>query len=72
MKCDVCEEIETFIKDYEHSFLIKGKEIKFIAKRRFCKNCNSLVYDEKLDNTASLLAISIYNEKYKEKEQSYE
>ena len=64
MRCDVCKGLDSYIKDYEHNFLIKGKEIKFIAKRRFCKNCDSLVYDEELDNAASEKAISIYNEKY--------
>ena len=64
MICDVCQKSDTYVKDYEHTYVIKGKEIKFIAPRRFCKNCHSLVYDSELDNNASELAISIYNKKY--------
>lgn len=45
-------------------YIIKNEEIKFESERRFCKNCNSLVYDAKLDNKVSVLAISIYNEKH--------
>lgn len=64
MRCDICKSQETYIKDYEHNYNIKGKNISFIAKRRFCKSCNSLVYDSDLDNRASELAIYKYNEKY--------
>ena len=64
MTCDNCKRNNTYIKEYEHTFIIKGKEIRFNSKRRFCKDCNCLVYDSKLDNEASELAISIYNEKY--------
>ena len=64
MRCDICESINTYVKDYNHTYIIKGKEIKFTAPRRFCENCNSLVYDAELDNKASEIAISIYNEKY--------
>ncbi len=64
MRCDVCESQETYIKDYEHNYNIKGKAISFVAKRRFCKSCNNLVYDSILDNKASEIAINKYNEKY--------
>ncbi len=64
MKCDICGCSSSYINDYEHAYTFKGKEIKFIAKRRFCKNCNSLIYDSMLDNEASEKAIAIYNEKY--------
>ena len=64
MKCDNCESINTYVKDYEHVYTIKGQVVRFIAKRRFCKDCDALVYDAELDNQASELAISIYNEKY--------
>lgn len=64
MKCDVCGCTESYVKDYEHVYTIKGKEIKFNAKRRFCKECNTLVYDSVLDNEVSERAIAIYNEKY--------
>ena len=64
MKCDVCNCNETYIKDYEHNYNIKGKKINFVMPRRFCKNCNNLVYDSELDNNASLKAIEIYNKLY--------
>lgn len=64
MKCDNCNCRESYVKDYEHNYTIKGKEIKFISPRRFCKNCNSLVYDGELDNNASVIALSLYNKKY--------
>lgn len=61
MTCDICKSSDTYVKMHKHSYIIKGKEISFDADRRFCKNCNNLVYDDKLDNEASLKAISIYN-----------
>lgn len=64
MKCDICNCSDTYVKDYNHEFVIKGKEICFVSKRRFCKNCDSLVYDYELDNEASQKAISLYNEQY--------
>lgn len=64
MKCDICESNKTYIKNYEHIYFVKGKEIKFCSKRRFCEECNNLVYDSELDNAASEVAIKIYNEKY--------
>ena len=64
MRCDICGSEETYIKDYEHIFNIKSREIRFTSKRRFCKKCNNLVYDDKLDNLASEMAISKYNEQY--------
>lgn len=64
MMCGLCKSSNTYIKDYEHVYNIKGKEIKFTSKRRLCKDCNNLVYDEELDNKASEIAISVYNEKY--------
>lgn len=64
MKCDFCNSEETYIKDYENKYVIKGKNIEFISKRRFCKKCNNLVYDDQLDNKVSEIAIDIYNKKY--------
>ena len=64
MKCDICNCTDTYIKEHTHEYIIKGKKIEFISKRRFCKNCNNLVYDSKLDNIASKKAIEIYNKKY--------
>lgn len=64
MKCDFCESQETYIKDYEHNYYIKGKNITFVAKRRFCKSCKNLVFDSDLDNKASEIAINKYNKDY--------
>ena len=64
MRCDNCGSTDTYIKNHEHIYQIKGKEIKFNSDRRFCSKCNSLVYDEKLDNTASEKGIEIYNKLY--------
>lgn len=64
MRCDVCGSNETYLKKHEHNYIIKGKKISFVSERRFCKNCNNLVYDLKLDNEASEIAIFKYNEEY--------
>lgn len=64
MKCDVCNSDKTYVKEHEHNYKIKDKEINFKASRRFCKNCDALIFDEKLDNEASKLAMNIYNEIY--------
>lgn len=64
MKCDVCGCLETYVKNYENSFLIKGKKIIVCSDRRFCKKCNNLVYDEELDNKVSEMAINSYNKNY--------
>ncbi len=62
--CDICNSKETYVKDYEHIYEYKGKKIKFTAPRRFCSNCNNLVYDKELDNAVGLKAIDLYNKKY--------
>ena len=64
MRCDNCGSTDTYIKNHEHIYQIKGKEIKFNSDRRFCSKCNKLVYDEKLDNIASEKGIEIYNRLY--------
>ena len=64
MVCNICKGTNTCIINYDHNYIIKGKKIEFIAKRRICKDCNNLVYDSDLDNKASEIAISIYNKKY--------
>lgn len=64
MRCDNCGSTDTYIKNHEHIYQIKGKEIKFNSDRRFCSKCDNLVYDEKLDNTASEKGIEIYNKLY--------
>lgn len=64
MKCDNCGCTKTNIKKHTHNYIIKGYEISFKSDRRFCSNCNNLVYDEELDNIASKKTIEIYNSKY--------
>lgn len=64
MKCDVCLSKDTYVKMHHHNYQIKNEEVEFDAERRFCSNCNSLVYDSELDNKASKMAISIYNKNY--------
>ena len=64
MRCDNCGSTDTYIKNHEHIYQIKGKEIKFNSDRRFCSKCNNLVYDDKLDNIASEKGIEIYNKLY--------
>lgn len=64
MRCDSCLCTETYTKDYKHEYSIRGKNIEFISPRRFCKKCNSLVYDEELDNEAGRKAIELYNKEY--------
>lgn len=64
MRCDNCGSSDTYVKNHEHIYQIKGKEIKFNSDRRFCSKCNNLVYDEKLDNIASEKGIEIYNKLY--------
>lgn len=61
MKCN-CQNTQIIL--YHHKYLIKGKEIEFDHKRRVCKDCGSLVYDENLDEAASKEAIRIYNLNY--------
>ncbi len=70
MRCDICGSNDSYIKNWQHNYQIKGKEIKFTSDRRFCSKCNNLVYDGKLDNIASEKAINLYNKLYGvEKEQ---
>ena len=64
MRCDICGSTNTYVKNHSHIYNVKGREIKFISMRRFCKECNNLVYDADLDNKASEIAVSIYNSKY--------
>ena len=42
MRCDNCGSTDTYIKNHEHIYQIKGKEIKFNSDRRFCSKCNNL------------------------------
>lgn len=63
MICDICKCKDTYVQKYEHHYVIKGEEIVFTKLRRFCKNCNHLIYDKELDNLASKEAIRLYNER---------
>lgn len=64
MKCYNCGSANTYVKDFKNDFTIKGKDISFISKRRFCHDCGKIVYDECLDNRTSELAIEMFNNKY--------
>lgn len=64
MRCAVCNSDETYIKKHNHEYNIKGNTIKFSSDRKFCRECNNLVYDSLLDNEASKIAIKLYNEKF--------
>ena len=63
MKCDNCGCNNSYIKKYKHEYNTKGINIVFDSDRRFCSNCNSLVYDSELDNEASKKAILMYTKK---------
>lgn len=64
MKCDICGSTNTYVKNYKHEYTIKGKKIEFESERCFCSKCNSLVYNQFLDNLVSEKAIDIYNKNY--------
>ena len=64
MKCYSCGSTNTYIKDYNNSFVIKGKDISFVSKRRFCCDCKKIVYDEYLDNKTAEMAVETFNNKY--------
>lgn len=48
--CDQCNSKNTYVKDFEYFFEINGKKYSVFGKRRYCRDCNSLVYDSELDN----------------------
>lgn len=62
--CDNCKCNNTYIKKHHHKVTIKNKNIEFDSNRRFCNNCNSLIYDEELDNDAIKKGLIIYNREY--------
>lgn len=64
MKCDICSSNEFYIKEYEHIYTIKGREVKFSSSRKFCSKCDNLIYDPELDNETGLKAIELYNKEY--------
>lgn len=57
MVCDNCGCKDTYVKEHYHDF----GDVRFYFNRRFCSKCNSLVYDEELDNEASKKAIHEHN-----------
>ncbi len=61
MKCDICNSEDTYVKEHLHSSKIKNTKVEYFSKRRFCSNCNNLVYDETLDNEASLKGFREYS-----------
>ena len=63
-QCDVCKSHDTYVKLLTKTVFIKDKKIKISKERRFCKNCNCLVYDPVLDNEYTKEGIRLYNEKY--------
>lgn len=64
VKTKQCNHKNTEIREAEQTFNIKNKEITVNAKRRYCKDCDELVYDDELDNSLSLQVISEYNKLY--------
>lgn len=48
--CDQCSSKDTFSKDFEYFFKVNNEEYSVLGKKRYCKNCNSDVYDRELDN----------------------
>ena len=64
MKCSFCNSVDTEVKMHHQVFKIKNQEILVDSSRRFCKNCHQLVYDEILDQEASLKVIEEYNKKF--------
>lgn len=64
MICNICNSNKTYIKLHKHVFTRNNKTIEFESERRFCSNCDSLIYDKKLDDIVSKKAIKLYNQKY--------
>ena len=64
MRCDNCLTEDTYIKNVSIELEVEGKKIKVNGERRFCKKCDSLVYDEKLDSIFLNEAYKIYNRNY--------
>ena len=62
--CDICGSKETYVKNNRFDFERNGHRIVFNSDSRFCKKCNNMVYDEELDNIATLKGKEIYNKKY--------
>ncbi len=64
MICDNCKSSDTYVKVHKHIFEKNSHVIEFESERRFCKKCDSLVYDKELDDIVSKKAIKLYNEQY--------
>ncbi len=62
MECNICGAI-TNIVEKEHSQPIKGTIINYTAKRRYCPNCDKIIYDKILDNDAIKKGLSLYLKK---------
>lgn len=63
-KCDKCGSKETYVKNNHHIFEKNGYKIEFDSDERFCKKCNTSVYDYELNNETIKKAIKIYNKKF--------
>ena len=63
-KCDNCGSTNNYVKKHQYNFIVKDIPIKVMSDTRFCKNCDSIVEDEILENHALKQAYQIYNEKY--------
>jgi len=64
MRCDICGSSETYIRDCKYTISIKNKEVTIICQKRFCKDCNNEIIDEKLEKETLKLAEQKYNELY--------
>lgn len=53
-KCDKCGCKDTYIKNHLHEY---ANGVKFYSSRRFCSSCHQFIYDEELDNEASIKAL---------------
>lgn len=54
IKCDFCGCEDSYVKNHYHEY---SNGVKFYSDRRFCFKCNEFIYDEDLDNEASIKAI---------------
>ncbi len=60
--CDNCGSRETYVKDFEDEYPVKGLMIKITSKNRFCKRCDCHVYDSELDNMTLRKVFKKYTE----------
>ena len=64
MRCDICGSENTFIRDCKYTISIRNKEVTIICQKRFCKDCNNEIIDEKLEKETLKRAEKRYNELY--------